>query len=139
MNAWHGKALYVDLSSGQIWTEDLAEKALVSYIGGRGIGVEIMKDYFKLAAYDSRMPMIFAVGPLCGTPAPASSRMSVVSRSPLTGTITDSSVGGSFPIKLKTAGYDCLVVTGKSKAPSIITISDERVEIKDASTLWGRG
>ena len=139
MNAWHGKALYVDLSSGQIWTEDLSEHALVSHIGGRGLGVEIMKDYFKLAAYDSRMPMIFAVGPLCGTPAPASSRMSVVSRSPLTGTITDSSVGGSFPIKLKTAGYDCLVVTGKSKAPSIITISDDRVEIKDASTLWGKG
>ena len=50
MNAWHGKALYVDLSSGQIWTEDLSDHALVSHFGGRGLGVEIMKDYFKLDA-----------------------------------------------------------------------------------------
>jgi aldehyde:ferredoxin oxidoreductase len=99
----------------------------------------MMKDFFKLDPYDGRMPMIFAVGPLCGTPAPASSRMSVVSRSPLTNTITDSSVGGTFPIKLKAAGYDCLVVTGKAPAPVFIAIRDDRVEIKDASTLWGKG
>jgi len=139
MNAWHGKALFVELSSRRIWTEHLSEQVLISRIGGRGLGVGVMKDFFKLDPYDSRMPMIFAVGPLCGTPAPASSRMSVVSRSPLTGTITDSSVGGTFPIKLKAAGYDCLVITGKSKAPSIIAIRDYRVEIKDASTLWGKG
>jgi aldehyde:ferredoxin oxidoreductase len=139
MNAWHGKALYVDLSSGKIWTESLSEQVLISHIGGRGLGVAMMKDFFKLDPYDGRMPMIFAVGPLCGTPAPASSRMSVVSRSPLTNTITDSSVGGTFPIKLKAAGYDCLVVTGKAPAPVFIAIRDDRVEIKDASTLWGKG
>jgi len=139
MNAWHCKALHIDLSSGRIRTEDLSEQVLVSRIGGRGIGVEVMKDYFKLDPYDSRMPIIFAVGPLCGTSAPASSRMSVISRSPLTGTISDSSVGGTFPIKLKAAGFDCLVVTGTSKAPSIIAIRDDRVEIKDASKLWGKG
>jgi aldehyde:ferredoxin oxidoreductase len=139
MNAWHGKALFVDLSSGQIRTEDISEQVLASRIGGRGLGIGAMSDYFRLDPYDGRMPMIFAVGPLCGTPAPASSRMSVVSRSPLTGTITDSSVGGGFPIKLKAAGYDCLVVTGKSKAPSIITIRDDKVTIKDASLLWGKG
>jgi aldehyde:ferredoxin oxidoreductase len=65
--------------------------------------------------------------------------MSVVSRSPLTNTITDSSVGGTFPIKLKAAGYDCLVVTGKATAPVSIAIRDDRVEIKDASALWGKG
>jgi aldehyde:ferredoxin oxidoreductase len=98
-----------------------------------------MKDFFRLDPCDPRMPIIFAVGPLCGTPAPASSRMSVVCRSPLTNTITDSSVGGTFPIRLKSAGYDCLAVTGKASSPVYISIKDESVEIKDASRLWGRG
>ncbi len=139
MNAWHGKTLHIDLTARIIWIEDIPEQALSRRIGGRGLGVAMMKDFIKLDPYDSRMPMIFAVGPLCGTPAPASSRMSVVSRSPLTNTITDSSVGGTFPIKLKAAGYDCLVVTGKAKAPVFIAIKDDRVEIRDASALWGKG
>jgi aldehyde:ferredoxin oxidoreductase len=139
MNAWHGKALYVDLSSGKIWTAGLSEQILIAHIGGRGLGVALMKDFFRLDPYDGHMPLIFAAGPLCGTSAPASSRMSVVSRSPLTGTITDSSVGGTFPIKLKAAGYDCLIVIGRAKAPVSIAIREDRVEIRDASTLWGKG
>ena len=139
MHSWHGKALHIDLSSRKTWTEDLSEEILASHLGGRGLGAEMMKDFFRLDPYDPRMPLIFAVGPLCGTPAPASSRMSVVSRSPLTGTITDSSVGGSFPIKLKAAGYDCLMVTGKSSLPVYISFKDDEVRIKDAEHLWGKG
>ena len=139
MNAWHGKALHVDLTSRKSWTEKIPEQLLTSFIGGRGLGVYLMKDFFQLDPYDSRMPMIFAVGPLCGTPAPASSRMSVVTRSPLTGTIGESSVGGTFPVKLKSAGYDFLMVTGKASSPVYLEINDDRAEIKDASKLWGRG
>ena len=139
MNAWHGKALHVDLTSQKSWTEDIPEQILTSHIGGRGLGVHLMKDYFALDPFDSRMPMIFAVGPLCGTPAPASSRMSVVTRSPLTGTIGESSVGGTFPFKFKSAGYDCIIITGKAASPVYLEVHDERVEIKDASKLWGRG
>jgi aldehyde:ferredoxin oxidoreductase len=139
MHAWHGKVLHVDLSSGKTWTSVLPEELLVSRLGGRGLGVELMRDFFTLDPYDPRMPMIFAVGPLCGTPAPASSRMSVVSRSPLTGTITDSSVGGTFPLKFKSAGYDCLVITGKAKSPVYLRINDDAAEILDAAGLWGKG
>src|SRR3990170_1140832 len=139
MNAWHGKALHVDLTSKRYWTEKIPEELLTSFIGGRGLGVHLMKDFFQLDPYDTRMPMIFAVGPLCGTPAPASSRMSVVTRSPLTGTIGESSVGGTFPVKLKSAGYDFLMVTGKASSPVYLEINDDRAEIKDASKLWGRG
>ncbi len=138
MHSWHGKALYIDLSDRRIWTEYLSEQLLTSRIGGRGLGVALMKDFFTLDPYDPRMPIIFAVGPLCGTPAPASSRMSVVSRSPLTGTITDSSVGGSFPIKLKASGYDCLVITGKSASPVYLAVREDKSEIRDASGLWGK-
>jgi aldehyde:ferredoxin oxidoreductase len=139
MHSWHGKALYIDLSSRKTRTEGLSEAFLAQHLGGRGLGVALMKDFFRLDPYDPRMPLIFAVGPLCGTPAPASSRMSVVSRSPLTGTITDSSVGGTFPVRLKAAGYDCIVVTGKADAPVYLAIKDDDVRIRDASGLWGKG
>ena len=139
MNAWHGKVLHVDLSVRKIWTENLSDQMLVKRIGGRGLGMAQMKDFFSLDPFDSRMPIIFAVGPLCGTPAPASSRMSVVSRSPLTNTVTDSSVGGTFPLKLKAAGYDALVVTGNATSPVYLQIFEDRVELKDATHLWGRG
>lgn len=139
MNAWHGKALHVDLSSGRTHTENLSEGFLAEHIGGRGLGVHLMRGLYTLDPYDSRTPFIFAVGPLCGTPAPASSRMSVVSRSPLTGTIGEASVGGTFPLKLKSAGYDCLVVTGKAKSPVYLEVIGGDAVIKDASKLWGRG
>lgn len=98
-----------------------------------------MKDYIAVEPYDSDMPLVFGVGPLCGTPAPTSARMSVVSRSPLTGTIFDSSVGHSFAVKLKAAGLDCLIVTGKAPEPVYIEIMNDMVEIKDAGSLWGKG
>ena len=139
MHGWHGKALYIDLSTNSIRTEILSRDFLAAHIGGRGLGVELMKDCFTLDPYDSRMLLIFAVGPLCGTPAPASSRMSVVSRSPLTNAITDSSVGGTLPLKLKNAGYDCLVVTGRAASPVYIEINDEVAAIKDAASLRGKG
>ncbi len=139
MHSWHGKALHVNLSSRAVRTEYLSDELLASRIGGRGLGVELMRDYFRLDPFDPAMPLIFAVGPLCGTPAPASSRMSVVSRSPLTGTITDSSVGGTFPVKLKSAGYDCIVITGKASSPVYLAVTDSAVEIRDAADLWGKG
>jgi len=139
MKAWHGKVLHVDLSDRRIWTEDLSNQLLATHIGGRGIGVAIMKNFFSLEPFDSRMPIIFAVGPLCGTSAPASSRMSVGSRSPLTYTVADSSVGGTFPLKLKAAGYDALVITGKADSPVYLEIREGMIGLKDATNLWGRG
>src|SRR3990170_6971168 len=139
MSGWHGKALHLDLSSGKSRTETISRDILASFLGGRGLGVHLMKDSFKLEPFDPSLPLIFAVGPLCGTPAPTSARMSVVSRSPLTGTIFDSSVGGMFALRLKAAGYDCLVVTGKARSPVYLEINEDRVEIKEASFLWGKG
>jgi aldehyde:ferredoxin oxidoreductase len=98
-----------------------------------------MKDFITFDPFDERMPLIFSVGPLCGTAAPTSSRMSVVSRSPLTGTIFDSSVGGKFPLKLKQAGYDAVMITGKADDPVYLEINEQRAVIKDASWLWGKG
>ena len=139
MFAWHGKMLVVDLSAGRTRSEPLDEEMLRTWLGGRGLGVHLMKDFITLDPFDERMPLIFSVGPLCGTAAPTSSRMSLVSRSPLTGTIFDSSVGGKFPLKLKQAGYDAVMITGKAQDPVYLEINESRPVIKDASWLWGKG
>ncbi len=139
MHAWHGKMLIVDLSTRRVRTEDIPESTLRTWFGGRGLGVHLMKDFITLDPFDERMPLIFSVGPLCGTAAPTSSRMSVVSRSPLTGTIFDSSVGGKFPLKLKQAGFDAVMITGKAGDPVYLEISEGRALVKEASWLWGQG
>jgi aldehyde:ferredoxin oxidoreductase len=131
--------LVVDLSAGRTRSEPLDEEMLSARLGGRGLGVHLMKDFIALDPFDERMPLIFSVGPLCGTAAPTSSRMSLVSRSPLTGTIFDSSVGGTFPLKLKQAGYDAVMITGKAQDPVYLEINESRPVIRDASWLWGKG
>jgi aldehyde:ferredoxin oxidoreductase len=84
------------------------------------------------------MPLIFASGPLVGTEAPTSGRSSVISRSPLTGTILDSSVGGRFGTELKKAGFDLIEITGISDDWVMLSIEDGEAMLSDASSLSGR-
>lgn len=137
MNGWNGTILKVDLTTGTSHVEEIPRTLLEEYLGGRGLGVRLMRDFFRLDPFDPAMPLIFAVGPLCGTPAPTSARLSVVSRSPLTGTIYDCSAGGRFAWRLKASGVDVLFITGKSPWPVILTIEPDRVEIAPAVPLWG--
>jgi aldehyde:ferredoxin oxidoreductase len=134
---WTGRILRVDLTNGTSRIEDLPRQWLEEYLGGRGLGVRLMRDYFLLDPFAPAMPLIFAVGPLCGTSAPTAARLSVVSRSPLTGTIYDCSAGGRFAWRLKAAGLDALFITGKSAAPVALAIGPERVDILPAGHLWG--
>jgi aldehyde:ferredoxin oxidoreductase len=136
---WHGRALEVDLSSGRFEEKSIPEEDLAGFLGGRGLGVlEISR---RLApGTDPLSPenlLVLTAGPLTGTPVPSSGRFSLVSRSPLTGTIFDSSCGGSFGMGLKGSGFDMLVVTGRSSSPVYLVISPEGVKFQDASSLWG--
>ena len=70
MYGWTGKILKVDLTSGRTWREDISPDLLHAYLGGRGLGVRLMRDRHCLDPLDPDMPLIFAVGPLCGTPLP---------------------------------------------------------------------
>jgi len=138
MFGWTGKILKVDLTSGRCWREDISLELLHSYLGGRGLGVRLMRDHFHLDPFDPQMPLIFAVGPLCGTSAPTAARLAVVSRSPLTGTIYDCSAGGRFAWRFKAAGIDALFITGQSSQPVVLSIADEKVELRAADHLWGQ-
>lgn len=137
MHGWTGRILRVDLTNGTSRYEAIPLLLLEEYLGGRGLGVRLMRDYFRLEPFDPDMPLIFAVGPLCGTPAPTAARLTVVSRSPLTGTIYDCSAGGLFAWRLKAAGLDALFITGQSAAPVTLAIGPERAEILPAGHLWG--
>jgi len=137
MCGWFGKILKVDLTCGRIWREVIPQELLHAYLGGRGLGVRLMRDSFRLDPFDPDMPLIFAVGPLCGTSAPTTARLSIVTRSPLTDTICDSSAGGRFAWRLKAAGIDALYLTGKSKSPVVLAINGTDAELLPADNLWG--
>ncbi|HEY3306974.1 MAG TPA: aldehyde ferredoxin oxidoreductase family protein [Desulfuromonadaceae bacterium] len=137
MFGWTGKILHIDLTNSTSKRETLPRELLEEYLGGRGLGVRLMRDYFRLDPFDPDMPLIFACGPLCGTPAPTAARLSVISRSPLTGTIYDCSAGGRFAWRLKAAGLDALFITGQSAAPTAIAITPNGVDFLAAEKLWG--
>ena len=134
---WRGRLLNVDLTRRQSWVETIPDDMLHDYIGGRGLGVRLMRDTYQLDPFAADMPLIFAGGPLCGTTSPATARLSVVSRSPLTGTIHASSCGGALAWQLKAAGYDALNITGASPSPVILSIVNDQVQIEPAAHLWG--
>ena len=137
MYGWHGQALHVHLNDKTTRSEPINKELLHSYLGGRGLGVRLMRDHFQRNPLDPEIPLIFAVGPLCGSAAPTSARLSVVSRSPLTNTIYDCSAGGRFAYRLKQTGYDALIITGQSSTPVFLSINSAIVEIHEATRLWG--
>lgn len=140
MPGWTGKLLRVNLTTGRCAAEDIPRDWLRDYIGGRGLA-----DRYLVEELDPRVDplspdnkLIFATGPLTGTPAPCGARYMVVTKGPLTGAITTSNSGGHWGPELKFAGYDLLLIEGRAPRPSYLFIYDDQVEIRDASTWWGR-
>jgi aldehyde:ferredoxin oxidoreductase len=134
-----GKVLWVDLTSGRFWTTPTVSYA-ERFLGGRGIGVRIVWEKSGLPSIDplgSDNVLSFNSGPLTGTMMPGSGRCHVSSKSPLTGLLGMASFGGSFAPELKYAGYDHLVITGKSAEPVYLAIHNEEVTIRSAASLWG--
>jgi len=134
-----GKILYVDLTSGSTKAEPLDTDLLKEYLGGQGINIRLAYDLIK-PGIDSLAPentIIIGAGTLCGTPTPSAAKMTVTTKFPVNGTI-GTAAGCSFGPQLKWAGYDNVVITGASEKPVYLLISDDHVEICDASDLWGR-
>ncbi|RLF12296.1 MAG: aldehyde ferredoxin oxidoreductase [Thermoprotei archaeon] len=139
IKGWRGRLLVVDLSQRLFKTVELSSRLLKAYIGGRGLGVKIVYDHTprRVDAYHPDVPLIFAVGPLTATPFYSTARFCVISKSPLTGTLFDSSCGGELGLELKKAGFDALMVKGSSKSLVSLVIDDEDFLIKDAEGLRG--
>lgn len=140
MRAYCGTILRVDLSKGEIRDEPLNEGWAEKFIGGKGLGIRYLFDLVRPETdpYSPENVIILMTGPLTGTIASTMSRMANVTKSPATGTMSDSHSGGYFPAELKFAGYDGVIINGKAPKPVYLAIKDGRAELKDASHLWGK-
>ncbi|MFC2017645.1 aldehyde ferredoxin oxidoreductase N-terminal domain-containing protein [Chloroflexota bacterium] len=140
---WIGKILRVDLTSGRSSTVD-TENYVPKYVGGKGIADRIAWEEIPrgTGAFDPENKLIVMTGPLAGTPPAASGGRAIVcgvAAQSLPEQYAYSSIGGWFPTELKYAGFDGIIIQGKSSAPCYLWIHDGEVEIKDAGKLWGLG
>jgi aldehyde:ferredoxin oxidoreductase len=140
MYGYAGYILKVNLTTGKISKEQLSKDLIKGYIGGLGISAKILYDTLApmIDPYSPENIVVFATGPAQGTLIPGSGRGLFVTKSPLTRRIFNSNIGGYLSGELKFAGYDFLVITGRSQSPVYIAVDGDHVEIKNASKIWGK-
>ncbi|MDD1656842.1 MAG: aldehyde ferredoxin oxidoreductase family protein [Methanomicrobiales archaeon] len=133
------RILRVDLTAGSCTPADLPGEWKHLFLGGRGLGVGILSSQMspRSDALAPENPLVLAAGPLTGSGMPLGSRYSVISRSPLSGTLASSNCGGFFGPELKRAGFDAVVIRGRASRPSVLWIHDGTAEIRDAGASWG--
>lgn len=140
MGGYADRIARVDLSSGKVEYENVDEEIARKYVGGRGLGDKIVCDSgHDYDALSPENPLVIAVGPVTGTLITMSGRVAAITKSPLTGTITDSHSGAWWGAALKWAGLDAAVFTGRSKVPVYAYIEKGNVQLRSAKALWGKG
>ncbi len=141
MAGWTGKLLRVNLTSGSTRIESIPDAWNRDFLGARGVAARYLIQEMNPAAdpLDPENRLIFATGPLTGTPVPCAARYMVVTKGAQTGAITTSNSGGHWGPELKLAGYDLLIVEGKAAKPVYLLIYDDFVQLRDASNIWGQG
>lgn len=134
-----GKLLRVNLSTRSWVIESTPREAYDFFLGGRGVGAYLL--YKELEPGTNPLgpqnKLIFTSGVLAGTLTPGASRAVVCFRSPLTGTYSYSLCGGHFPVELRFAGYDILIIEGQASRPVYLWIDDDSIELREADNLWG--
>ena len=137
---WVGSILNIDLTARSVDKEPLSPEFARKYLGASGFNSVKLFDLVKpgVDALSPENVMLFGVGPLAGTLAPGSARLTVTAKSPLTDAWGDATMGGDFAAELKYAGFDQICVFGKSEKPVYLWIDDGKVEIRDATHLWGQ-
>ncbi|MCK4978566.1 MAG: hypothetical protein KAS36_16650, partial [Anaerolineales bacterium] len=138
-HGYHGKILHIDLTKGKFHVEEPDQAFYRKYLGGSALAMHYLLKEMPAKA-DPLGPdnvLVLALSVVTGAGISGQSRMTAAAKSPLTGTIGDSQGGGFFPAELKFAGFDALVIKGKSPKPVYIWIKDGAYELRDASHLWG--
>ena len=135
-----GKILRVDLTNRSYSVEDLAQKTAEMFIGGHGVATKILMDEMdpKVDPLSPDNKLIFSTGPLTGTAAVMGSRYMVTAKSPMTGLLGFANSGGFFGPAMRSAGYDHIIFEGGSDNPVYMLITDEDIQFKDASHIWGK-
>ena len=137
---WAGTDIEIDLSQGKIEKEKGDRELYESYLGAKGTNARILWDRVppEAAPFSPDNLLIIGAGVLDGTIVPTANRTAITFKSPVTDLLGYSMVGGYFGPMLKQAGYDTIVISGKSPAPVYLWIKDNTVELRDASHLWGK-
>jgi aldehyde:ferredoxin oxidoreductase len=141
LHGYKGKLLHINLTNEQVNVVSLQEEILKRYMGGRGLGAKLFWDLIPAKA-DPLGPeniLMILSGPVGGTIAPGAGKHVVVTKSPASRGWLDAYSSGRMTPEMKFAGYDGLVITGKAKHPVYTLIKDDKVEIRDARPLWGKG
>ncbi|MDP3386763.1 MAG: aldehyde ferredoxin oxidoreductase N-terminal domain-containing protein, partial [Eubacteriales bacterium] len=135
----NGKMLKINLTDQKTDVMTISDEWYADYIGGEGFAAKVLYDHLEagLDPFSEKNMLVFATGPLTGTKAPCSGRLCIGYKSPLTGTIGMTNVGGHLAPMIKRAGYEMIIVDGKSEKPVYISINDDQVTFKDATNLWG--
>lgn len=134
------RLLYVNLKDATTKVETLDGETYRKYPGGSALGMYILLKEMD-PGVDPLSPdnvLVFSVSPLTGTPISGNSRMNVATKSPLTGCAGDSQVGGFIPAALAGNGYDAVIIKGKSPKPVYLYIDGDKVELRDATAMWGK-
>jgi aldehyde:ferredoxin oxidoreductase len=140
LGGYANRIAHVDLGSGTVDYRPIPEQWARKYIGARGLGVRyVLENGPRVEPLSPDNILCFMNGPLTGTEANMSGRMAIVTKSPLTGTVTDSHHGGWSAARLRWAGFDGLIFSGAAAKPVYAYVHDDQVEILDASDLWGLG
>ncbi|MDI6871135.1 MAG: aldehyde ferredoxin oxidoreductase C-terminal domain-containing protein [Bacillota bacterium] len=140
VGGFNGRILTVDLTTKQTEVRSFGEAEVRKYLGGRGLAAyyyvkEVPASCDPLGSENS---LIIMTGPLTGTSVPASTKLSLATKSPETGHYTTSNAGGDFGPFLKQAGFDGLIIRGASAEPTWISLEDGQVEFHEAASLWGK-
>ena len=139
MHGYKGTILKINLTDKSTELVQIPKDWYEKFIGGEGFAAKIIYDSLKpgIDPLDDENILVLSTGPLTGTRAPCSGRLCIGFKSPLSGTIGMTNIGGFIAPMIKKAGYDSIVITGKSKTPTYVYIKNSEVEFKDAKNLWG--
>ncbi len=134
------KMLWIDLSKAEVEKREITDEMYEKYLGGLGIATRLLYDVTKagIDPLSKDNSLIIAPGLLVGSGLPTASKTAVTFKSPETNAFGRSISGAYLGVAMKKAGYDAMVIVGKSDKPVYIVVNDEDVEIRDASHLWGK-
>ncbi len=141
MRGFFGKVLRIDLSTQTYKVEAIDDSLFQRYLGGKGLATHLLLENNPpgVDPFSGENHLIFALGSATDTPVPGSSRYGVFTKSPQTGFYSESYSGGKTAEPMSRAGYDAIILQGKSPSPVYLEITDTFLTFHDASSLWGRG
>ena len=136
-----GNILRVNLTTGEVKKEPTPEDLIKNFVGARGFIAHTLYNEVPKGAdpLGEEAKLMIATGPLTGLFIPSTGKVHIGGKSPLTGGYAEANFGGHFPVELKMAGYDMIIVEGRSEKPVYILVDDDDVTVEDASSIWGKG